>query len=136
MSGRNSLAASAYEEGLTMDEQRFDNVARRLGGLRSRRDALKTAGCGAVAVLAAFGLENSALAQQLSVADTCLAPGVPCQKSRQCCGFRRQSKKIRCKLSNAGTGNRCCGQRGASCFDDNDCCLNNFCNLENKCVIA
>jgi hypothetical protein len=41
-----------------MDEQRFDNIARRSGRIRSRRDALKTAGFGTVAAaFAAFGLE-------------------------------------------------------------------------------
>ena len=118
-----------------MDEKGFDNIARRIGGLRTRRDALKTAGCGAaVAVFAALGLENSALARRVGTENHCRALGTPCTRARQCCGWRYKSPEIRCKDSNAGSGNRCCGQTSASCLDDTDCCLNYFCNAQEECV--
>ena len=117
-----------------MDDRGFDNFARRLGGLGSRRSALKIAGCGAAAaVFAAFGLETSTLAQ-VTAQNHCKALGVGCTRARQCCGWRRKSKEIRCTASNAGTGQRCCGTTRASCLDDTDCCLNYFCNSLQECA--
>jgi hypothetical protein len=122
-------------EGHTMDEQRFDNIARRLGGLRSRRDALKTVGCGAAAVFTALGLENSALAQEVGAENHCQVRGGPCLKKKECCGARRKSNEIVCKTSTAGPGTRCCGQKTAFCQDDTDCCQLFFCNSNFKCAL-
>ena len=113
-----------------MDEQRFDNIARRVGGLRTRRDALKTAGCGtAAAIFAALGLEKSALAQQVGIQDHCKTLQVQCDKARECCGFRKGSTEIRCKNITGLSGERCCGQARASCNEDQDCCEDFECNL-------
>jgi hypothetical protein len=121
---------------VNMDDRGFDNIARRLGGLRSRRSALKTAGCGtAAAIFAAFGLENSALAQ-ITVERDCLVRGAQCQSARQCCGWKRNSKEIRCKTSTAGDGTRCCGQKGASCLNDTHCCSLFFCNSAQRCQLS
>ena len=118
-----------------MDEKSFDNIARRMGGLRSRRSALRTAGCGAAAaVFTALGLEKSALAQ-VTIENHCLVRRAICQRNKDCCGFRRRSREIVCDLSNAGSGDRCCGRRSASCLADNDCCLNYFCNIQNECSL-
>jgi hypothetical protein len=118
-----------------MDEQRFDNIARRLGGIRSRRDALRTAGFGTVAaVFTALGLKNSALAQDVGIENHCITLGLRCENKKDCCGFsRKRRREIVCKLSNAGSGDRCCGQEKASCVDNFDCCLNYFCNINNEC---
>jgi hypothetical protein len=122
-------------EGSTMDELRFDNIARRLGGLRSRRGALKTAGCGAAALFTAFRLEKSAFSQ-VTIENHCIARELSCEEKKKCCSFsRKRRKEIVCKLSNAGTGNRCCGQDRASCFDHDDCCLNYECNIGNECSL-
>jgi hypothetical protein len=111
-----------------MDEKGFDNIARRVGGLRTRRDALKAAGCGtAAAIFAALGLENSALAQ-VTVQNHCRALGTPCTKASQCCGFRRRSTEIRCKPITGRSGTRCCGQARASCDTTDDCCELYECN--------
>jgi hypothetical protein len=121
-----------------MDEQRFDNIARRLGGLRTRRAALKTAGCGtAAAVFAVLGLENSALAQ-VTTEDHCTVRTLACNRNKECCGYsRKRRREIVCKPSNAGPGDRCCGQRRASCRDDADCCLTFRCSTtELECVPA
>jgi hypothetical protein len=118
-----------------MDDQGFDNIARRLGGLRTRRDALKTAGCGtAAAVFAALGLEKSALAQQVGIENHCLVRGERCDSKLECCGARRRSKEIVCKASNVDGADRCCGQAKASCLDDDDCCLAYTCNTNFRCV--
>jgi len=135
MSGQARSAAGAQWREI-MDDKSFDNIARRLGGLRSRRAALKTAGgAAAAAVFTAIGLENSALAQEVGIENHCLVPGAICQKKKDCCGAKRKSKEIICNLSNAGSGNRCCGQRRASCLDNDDCCLNYFCNIQNECSL-
>jgi hypothetical protein len=118
-----------------MDDQGFDNLARRLGGLRSRRSALKSAGCGTVAaVFAALGLEQSALAQA-TIENHCVVRREPCVRKLDCCGARRRSKEIVCDLSNAGSGIRCCGRNRASCFDDTDCCATFACNTAQRCAI-
>jgi hypothetical protein len=133
MSGRVISAAAAKGKD-NMDGQRFDNIARRLGGPLSRRFALKVAGGGAAAaVFAALGLESSVLAGQVGTENHCLVRGERCTKKKQCCGARRKSKEIVCKISPAGEGTRCCGQKNASCLDDNDCCDLYFCNQELKC---
>jgi hypothetical protein len=112
-----------------MDDKGFDNIARRLGGLQSRRSALKTAGCGAAAaVFAALGLENSTLAQVTSQ-NHCLVRGRQCTRARECCGWRRGSKEIVCKPISGMSGNRCCGQGRATCNDNSDCCQLYQCNL-------
>jgi hypothetical protein len=119
-----------------MDDKGFDNIARRLGGLQSRRSALKTAGCGtAAAIFAALGLENSALAQ-IGIQNHCLVRGRECFRARDCCGWRRRTKEIVCRASNAGPGDRCCGQARASCEDDTDCCALYTCNTSFRCVEA
>ena len=120
-----------------MDEQKFDNIARRLGRIRSRRDALKTAGFGTVAaIFTAFGLEQSALAQVVTIENHCLDRGVACDNKKQCCGFsKKRRKEIVCDLSNAGPGNRCCGKTRASCFSDDDCCALYFCNIGQECAL-
>jgi hypothetical protein len=120
-------------EGLNMDDQKFDNIARRLGQLRSRRDALKIASCGTVAVFAALGLENSALAQ-VTIENHCKAIGTSCTKKKQCCGARRSSKEIVCSSIAGRTGKFCCGQATASCEFDTQCCSLFRCNNEGECV--
>jgi hypothetical protein len=46
-----------------MDDRRFDNIARRLGRIPSRRDALRSGSLGTVAaIFTAFRLEKSGLA--------------------------------------------------------------------------
>jgi hypothetical protein len=120
-----------------MDDQGFDNIARRLAAPRSRRGTLKTAGFGAVvAVLTALGLEKTALAQVVTIENHCLVRGFPCQDKKKCCGFSKKHKnEIVCKGSNAGEGPRCCGQKTASCLDDSDCCLTFRCSAtEFECV--
>ena len=82
-----------------MDDTSFDNIARRLGGLRSRRAALKTAGGATVAaVLTAIGLENSALAQEVGIETTAWFEGNMPEEERL---LRRQakSKEIICNTS-------------------------------------
>ena len=112
-----------------MDDRGFDNIARRLGTLRSRRSALKTAGCGTVAaVFAALGLDNSALAQ-VTTQDHCKTLQRPCDRARECCGFRKGSSEIRCKTITGLSGERCCGQAKASCNEDRDCCQDFECNM-------
>jgi hypothetical protein len=115
-------------EGLTMDEKWFDNIARRVGGLRSRRDALKAAGGVAAAAFAALGLENSALAQ-VSTQDHCQVRGGTCITKRECCGWRRRSREIVCRPITGLSGDRCCGTDTARCTDDLDCCELFECNL-------
>src|SRR5215213_4777724 len=121
-----------------MDDRGFDNIARRVGDLRSRRAALKIAGCGTVAaVFAALGLENSALAQdiQVGIEANCLVRGERCEKKKQCCGGKKNSKEIVCKTSAAaGTGLRCCGQAKANCLNNSHCCDLYFCNAQNRCT--
>jgi hypothetical protein len=113
-----------------MDDRRFDNIARRVGGLRSRRSALKIAGSGtAAAVFAALGLENSARAGDLGVANHCVAQGANCSRKKDCCGARKRSKEIVCDIITGQEGRRCCGRRGASCGDDAQCCETFECNL-------
>ena len=103
MSGR-AISGAVAKGKDNMDDQGFDNIARRLGGLRSRRSALKTAGCGtAAAVFAALGLEKSALAQ-VTIQNHCLVRGSACQRARECCGWWRKSREILCRTSTAGPG--------------------------------
>jgi len=115
-----------------MDDRGFDNIARRVGELRSRRAALKIAGYGTVAaVFAALGLENSALAEGVvGIENHCKTRRVTCEKPKECCGYRRKSKReIVCKpITGLPGGPRCCGQNKASCFDDDDCCQLYECN--------
>jgi hypothetical protein len=118
-----------------MDDQRFDNIARRLGGLRSRRSALKIAGSGAAATLfAALGLETSARARGISTENHCLVRGQRCESKGQCCGAVRRSKEIVCSTIAGMSGDRCCGKTTASCVDDDDCCELYFCNNQEECV--
>src|SRR5215208_5092664 len=106
-----------------MDEQKFDNIARRLSVLRTRRGALKTASCGAAAaIFSALGLEKSALGQ-VTIENHCVVRRGSCRRKLDCCGAKRNSKEIACGLSNFDTGDRCCGRRSASCVDADDCCL-------------
>jgi hypothetical protein len=113
-----------------MDEQRFDNIARSLAILRSRRGALKTAGFGTVAaVFSSLGPQKSALAD-FNTEHHCKEPGVPCGKKTECCGFtRKRPKETVCKPITGLDGPRCCGQARASCFEDQDCCQLYECNL-------
>lgn len=129
MRGLAVLAASAKGKDI-MDDRGFDNIARRLGAIQSRRSAFKIAGSGAAgAVLAALGLESSALAGDLGATNHCLVRGSSCEKRKQCCGYRRKSRReIVCKSSSAGPGLRCCGQSKASCVDTTDCCDLYECN--------
>ena len=117
-----------------MDDITFDNIARRLGGLRSRRAALKTAGgAAAAAVFTAIGLENSALAQEVGIENHCLVRGATCQKKKDCCGAKGNSKEIVCKTITGLQDNRCCGQQKASCLTDEHCCALYTCNTQGKC---
>jgi hypothetical protein len=130
MSGQAVSAAGAQWREI-MDDKTFDNIARRLGGLRSRREALKTAGGVAAAVFTAVGLENSALAEEVvGIENHCKARRVTCEKPKECCGYRRKRKReIVCKpITGLGGGDRCCGQNKASCFADDDCCQLYECN--------
>src|SRR5829696_5498491 len=86
MSGQAVSAAGAQWREI-MDDKTFDNIARRLGGLRSRRAALKTAGSAAAfAVFTALGRETPALADDgVGIENHCLVRGAICQKKKDCC---------------------------------------------------
>jgi hypothetical protein len=131
-----------------MDDCRFDNWTRLIGGETDRRSAVKGF-AGGVAALLTMARAELGLAQDADLvveAKNCKATNGKCQKDNDCCSLNCKLKKKKkknkkekgtCKCS--GQGNRCkrdsgccngvcrsgtcdCGEEDDFCSDDGDCC--------------
>ncbi|HEU5430365.1 MAG TPA: hypothetical protein VFU81_01810 [Thermomicrobiales bacterium] len=93
-----------------MDDHRFDDLARSIGGESRRRLLAVGVALAAAAVGLAFAADDdAALAGTL-----CKPPGAPCGRDRQCCAKRCKNRKCGCKPRGAPCfqlGIVCCSQR-------------------------
>lgn len=132
-----------------MDDCRFDNWTRTIGGTADRRSAVKGMAAGAAALLtlakAQLGLAQDA---DVTLDATCKGNKAKCRKDQECCS--KKCKKGKCKCAGEGAAckrdNGCCsgtcrnsdgrgkcecGNKGDFCNNDSDCC-SNFCR-DGKC---
>jgi hypothetical protein len=94
-----------------MDEDRFDDLTRAIGGGESRRRVL----AGAVALAAAaVGLGFELEDEQALAGKLCKPPGSPCGADRQCCAKKCNNRVCGCKGSGQpcfNLGIVCCSRR-------------------------
>lgn len=126
-SGRNAhdaLAAGDRREGevTTMDDGRFDALAKRLSAVpETRREALRLAACGGAGLLGALGLGDTAFARRRR--RTCIRNNNECNLNRpgRCCN------KQCCFDSTSGSSGTCATQ-GATCCSER--ALGGYCPRE------
>ena len=116
-----------------VDDRRFDEMIKTLGGGGSRRAALK--GAAAAALAGVLALRGSGASAAPGAERACREYTRRCETTNQCCGGKsacRRITKLDCNLN----GRRCCGTRGAFCRDIGNCgcCQDLVCNpLTNRC---
>jgi hypothetical protein len=119
-----------------MDDSTFDQFTRRAAP--SRRALLQTIAAAAVSTvgLAALGGFDAAEAKKRGSKGKhhrCKPKrsGTPCTSSKDCCA--EKSKRV-CRAAPADLGMQkvCCGGKGASCEDENFCCLGLSCSSISK----
>jgi hypothetical protein len=94
---------------MTMDDDRFDELTRRLGG-ESRRRVLAAGMAFAVAAVG-VGVDFDEEAQ---AANFCKPPGSPCGADRQCCARKCNNRVCGCKSAGQSCfqlGIVCCSRR-------------------------
>ena len=113
-----------------MDANRFDSLSRSIGEQRNRRDMLKTAAAGTLAVagLGAFG--RAALGQAVS-AESQGFKGDSCDDNDDCrrglvCVLRSSGNR-RCEYKR-----NCGGKKNDACKNNGDCCKNKNLTCDNR----
>lgn len=112
-----------------MDANRFDTLTRTIGGQRTRRDMLKTAAAGTLAVAGLGAVGRAALGQDVGVesqgfkGDDC-DTNDDCKKGLVC---RQQNNRKRCEYKK-----NCGGKKNDACKKDNDCCKNKNLICDNR----
>ena len=123
-----------------MDGDRFDGIARMLGGVVTRRRAVRgVAAAATLAVVGGAGMDptevGAARNRKKKKDKRCLRAGQRCSGAKQCCP--KETDRI-CDVPTGG-GNSdtyCCGGRGAKCGGANEdgdavglkCCANFRCS--------
>ncbi len=134
-----------------MDECRFDNWTRLLGGLQDRRAALRELAGAGTALLALARVDLGFAAEDDVLIEGCRLSGEGCSKNKQCCSDkcnRHRKKKKKKNNDNVNNGHHhhknkkkndgeCqCLDNGKSCRKDAACCRG-FCDknsFECRCV--
>lgn len=110
-----------------MDANRFDRFSRAVGARTDRRDMLKTAAAGTLALAGLGAVGRAALGQDVTaessgfkndncdVDDDCRT-GLICNQSRGKCEYKRN----------------CGGKKGDACKNTGDCCSNKNLKCQNR----
>ena len=112
-----------------MDANRFDSLTRRIGEQTNRRDMLKTAAAGALAVTGFGAFGRAALGQDVSAedqgfkGDDCDNNG-DCKKGLVC---KQKNNRKRCEYKKG-----CGGKKNAACKKNGDCCKNKNLKCQNR----
>lgn len=112
-----------------MDEQRFDDLARKLGGGRSRRGLLR--GLAGALGLTLFGSRIQEGAAQYGS----LGPGDPCYDDGQCSALVMNYSPLFCADNGFDYDGplNCCTYEEGFCFSDEGCCGNLVCDVDQRC---
>lgn len=103
-----------------MDANRFDNMSRQIGEQSDRRQMLKTAAGGTMALLGMGALSRAVLAQDVEAEAG--YDGQKCKQDSNC------KKGLTCKIATGKDRGRCRYKRGCggknkdACKKDQDCC--------------
>lgn len=113
-----------------MDANRFDTLTRAIGAQSNRRDMLKTAAAGTLAVTGLGALGRVALGQDVS-AEAQGFKGDECVNSDDCkkglvCQTRSSGNK-RCEYKK-----NCGGKKNDACKNNGDCCKNKNLTCDNR----
>ena len=111
-----------------MDEQRFDNLVRRIAGSGSRRAMLRGI-AGAIAV-ATLGKRAQTVAAQGT-----LGPGDPCYDDSQCSGLVMNYSPLFCDSNgfDYDVPLQLLPCEGGFCFTDEGCCGTAACDINQRC---
>ncbi len=99
-----------------MDANRFDTLTRTIGEQRNRRDMLKTAAAGTLAVAGFGALGRAALGQDVSIESQGFK-GDDCDTDDDCRRGLICNAGGRCEYKK-----NCGGKKKDACKKDNDCC--------------
>ena len=105
-----------------MDANRFDNMTRSIGEQRTRRDMLKTAAAGTLAVAGLGALGRVALGQDVSIeakgfkGDKC-DNNSDCKKGLKCDNDNDPNNEGKCEYKS-----NCGGKKNQACKKTKDCC--------------
>src|SRR4051794_37222789 len=117
--------------GSPMDDKTFDSLVKLTATRTGRRRLLQAAGAAGLGSLLTRGM---AAAQDV-VAEACQDRQTKCNRARNCeCKNGNQFKHVVCKkLDNKcnKNGDRCCGEKNATCKKDCDCCKGFKCKNKN-----
>ncbi|MCA9878881.1 MAG: hypothetical protein KC442_13910 [Thermomicrobiales bacterium] len=103
-----------------MDSNRFDNMSRQIGEQSDRRQMLKTAAGGTLALLGMGALSRVALGQDVEAEAG--YDGQKCKRDADCkkgltCKINTGSERGRCRYKHG-----CGGKKKDACKKDKDCC--------------
>ena len=112
-----------------MDEQRFDDLAKRVGGSRSRRGLLR--GLAGAVGITVFG-------RRVQVADAqygSLGPGDACYDDSQCSALVMNYSPLFCADNGFDYDGplNCCTYEEGFCFSDEGCCGGLVCDIDQRC---
>lgn len=116
-----------------MDDCRFDNWTRMLGGLRDRRTAFKEV-AGAGIALISLARADLGLAEEDDVlTEGCRLTGERCKRNNNCCSNKCKKGKKRGK-NNKGEKECRCLKNGRKCKKDAACCKGHCDRNTRKCT--
>ena len=99
-----------------MDANRFDTLTRRIGAQTNRREMLKTAAAGTLAIAGLGAVGRVALGQEVS-AESQGFKGDDCESADDC------RRGLVCNVAGRCEYKRSCGgKKRDACQKDNDCC--------------
>jgi hypothetical protein len=130
------LLAGAATRRPRMDDKTFDSLLKLSATSTGRRRLFQTAAAVGVGGLLTGGVAGA----QDVITEACQNRGTKCTRNRNCqCKQGDKFNKVICDSLSRGckSGNRCCGNKGATCKKDCDCCRGYQCNRNrNECVRA
>lgn len=125
-----------------MDDCRFDNLTRMLGGMQDRRSSLRTLAGAGVALISLARADLGLAVDDDVLIEGCRLTGERCSKHKQCCSNKCDRKRRKKRGHDAGDKNHrrnkndgeCrCSRNGKHCTKDAACCKG-FCDQkDNRC---
>ncbi|MFT4039821.1 MAG: hypothetical protein QM692_16710 [Thermomicrobiales bacterium] len=121
-----------------MDECRFDNWTRMLGGMIDRRTALRDMTGAGVALVTLAKADLGLAADDEVLIEGCRLSGDKCDKGSQCCsgdckGAKKKKKKKNGKKRPKKQGECRCKGEGDGCSKDSACCRGYCDKNEGRC---